>query len=250
MNLFGRKKHAAPVQQAGPSIMESMNQLDAVDNILAKREAHTEKQIRVLRDQAKQKLSEKDKRSAIRYLTQAKQRTAELEQICKKRDNIGTIKLQLEKVNTNKQTFDAMKNANIAIQASTRQANIDDVDNVMNEITDSIDQINEIDDTIARPIGPVVDEDDLAAELAEMENEMNDAEFTQQTNTTTATLQQHIDTTQQQKHSNTINNLPNVPQRNVQQQPSTTTQQQSTTTNTGTAKLSEKEQSELEALLS
>merc|ERR1712154_47300 len=63
------------------------------------------------------------------------------------------------------------------------ESDIDKADELMEDINEAMDQVNEMNEAMAQPLGQVMDDDELEAELAELEeieadellNEMDDA---------------------------------------------------------------------------
>lgn len=154
MNLFGKKKKQ-PIQQvqAAPSIMDSIRNIDNADITLEKREIYLDKQIKLRRDQAKDKLRSKDKKGALRLLSQCKQLESEIDRIGNKRNNLSQLKLQLEAANANRDIINAFRGANEAIKHVSKPEDVDNIDDIMNELNEGIAQVNEIDDALTQPIG-------------------------------------------------------------------------------------------------
>ncbi len=63
------------------------------------------------------------------------------------------------------------------ISASALLRSIDTVDNTMDQIREQMDIATEISDAIAQPLGDPIDEDELEAELAELEAENLDEQL-------------------------------------------------------------------------
>lgn len=79
--------------------------------------------------------------------------------------------IQLEASRTNAEVFQSIKSANHATQANLRTARIDDFDKIIDSVQETQEEIAEINEALTRPIGSAQqeDEDDLLAELDEME---------------------------------------------------------------------------------
>ena len=78
-------------------------------------------------------------------------------------------------------TVAAMSHAAQAHRATMAEFNIDKLDNVFEQIQEAADQSEEISQALATPLGgaATIDEDELAAELAEMEAQQLDEELLQ-----------------------------------------------------------------------
>merc|ERR1712212_1307328 len=115
----------------------------------------------------------KNKRAALNALKRKKRLEKQQEQID---GTLTTIEFQreaLENAQSNTEILKNMDYASKALKGALGNMDIDKVDDMMADIQDSQDVSNEIADAIARPMGfqEDVDEDDLLAELEEMEQE-------------------------------------------------------------------------------
>jgi len=172
MNLFGKKKTAAP-----PNTIETIQKLNEQYEMLERRSLYVEKRRDEARNQAKEKLKRKDKRSAAALLKRSKQYENELAKLDGQKANIDTLKITLEGAQTNLSTVNAMKSASTALNSINLANEVGKVDDIMESVNDSIGMANEVAEAVAQPIGPVMDDDDIAKELEEMESEMVDEQF-------------------------------------------------------------------------
>lgn len=168
MNLFGKKK------KAPPRLTESIQQLREAMTVLEKREKHLEKQMEQTVQEAKKKAKAKDKRGALFQLKRKKLFEKQIDQIYGKKNNIEVQIMALENAASNKDLLSAMQGAGSALRASIQESDVENVSEVMDNITDSIQLADELSDAMAQPIGPVMDEDELTAELEQLESEMLD----------------------------------------------------------------------------
>merc|ERR1712141_523489 len=85
----------------------------------------------------------------------------------------------LENAQSNTEVLKTMELSSKALKGAMGNMDIDKVDDMMADIQDSQDISNEIADAIARPMGfqDDIDEDDLLAELEDMEQEELDNEL-------------------------------------------------------------------------
>eukprot|EP00455_Lapot_gusevi_P017719 TRINITY_DN19545_c0_g1_i2.p1 TRINITY_DN19545_c0_g1~~TRINITY_DN19545_c0_g1_i2.p1 ORF type:complete len:235 (-),score=92.54 TRINITY_DN19545_c0_g1_i2:51-755(-) len=170
MNLWGKKKEAPRISDSIMLLRESLQTLD-------KREKHLEKQINAALEEAKRKAKAKDKRGALFQLKRKKMLEKEIDQIFGKKVNVETQIMALEGAASNKEILTAMRQGTEALKASMREVNIDNVDNVMEDITEAISLADEVGEAMAQPIGPVMDETDLERELAELEGQMTEEDL-------------------------------------------------------------------------
>jgi len=130
----------------------------------------------------------------------------QLQSIQGKKLNLETQIMTLEDAILNKQTLTAMRTSANAMRTTIQEEDLDKVDDVMEVINEAMDQVQEMNDAMSQPIGPAMDEAELEAELAELEeleadellNTMPQAEKSREKTTSSSTKPKIID-------------LPNVP---------------------------------------
>uniref|UniRef100_A0A4W3GFX4 Charged multivesicular body protein 4c n=1 Tax=Callorhinchus milii TaxID=7868 RepID=A0A4W3GFX4_CALMI len=110
---------------------------------------------------------------ALQALKRKKRFEKQLEQID---GTLSTIEFQreaLENANTNTEVLKSMGFAAKAIKGAHDNMDIDKIDEMMQDITEQHDIAQEISDAISRPVGfgEEFDEDELLAELEELEQE-------------------------------------------------------------------------------
>ena len=103
--------------------------------------------------------------------------------------------IQLEASKATAEVFHSMKNANEATRANLRNARMEEFDQVLDNVQETQDEISEINEALGRPIGSAqeADDDDLLAELDEMEARDLDSELLETGNSGT----QQMDTEDQ-----------------------------------------------------
>ncbi|XP_008291224.1 charged multivesicular body protein 4b [Stegastes partitus] len=168
MRLFGGggKGGKAPTPQ------EAIQKLRETEEMLAKKQEFLEKKIDHELMTAK-KNGTKNKRAALQALKRKKRYEKQLAQID---GTLSTIEFQreaLENANTNTEVLKNMGYAAKAMKAAHENMDIDKVDDLMADITEQQEVAQEISDVISRPIGfgEDYDEDELMAELEELEQE-------------------------------------------------------------------------------
>lgn len=200
MNLF-RKKKAQPA----PKITDSILKLREASTNLDKRHEMLSKKIDDAIKEAKRKSKLKDKRGAIFQLRCKKIYEKQIDQIFGKKTNIEIQILALEEAASNKEVITAMKEGATILKTTIKDLDVDKVDDVMNDINEAIDTADELNDVLSQPIGPTIDETELAAELEEMESEMADEELL-----TAPTIPENLTkvTTEQKQDSKKIITVP------------------------------------------
>jgi len=171
MNLFGKKK-AAP-----PKLNDSIQQLREAMVTLEKREKHLEKQRDLTVQEARKKVKAKDKRGAVFQLKRKKLFDKQIDQIYGKKTNIEMQIMALESASSNKEILGVMKMGKDALQGAIKESDVDKIGDVMEDINESIQLADELGDAMSNPLGPPVDEDELTAELEQMESEMMDEDL-------------------------------------------------------------------------
>ncbi|XP_074503776.1 charged multivesicular body protein 4b [Sebastes fasciatus] len=165
--LFGGGKSGK-----APTPQDAIQRLRETEEMLAKKQDFLEKKIEVELVTAK-KNGTKNKRAALQALKRKKRYQQQLAQID---GTLSTIEFQreaLENSNTNTEVLKTMSYAAKAMQAAHQNMDINQVDDLMADITEQQEVAQEISDVISRPIGfgEDYDEDELMAELEELEQE-------------------------------------------------------------------------------
>ncbi|XP_029991186.1 charged multivesicular body protein 4b-like [Sphaeramia orbicularis] len=155
-----------------PTPQEAIQRLRETEEMLAKKQEFLEKKIEQELLTAK-KNGTKNKRAALQALKRKKRYEKQLDQID---GTLSTIEFQreaLENANTNTEVLKNMGVAAQAMKAAHQNMDIDKVDDLMAEITEQQEVAQEISDVISKPIGfgEEYDEDELMAELEELEQE-------------------------------------------------------------------------------
>ncbi|XP_068451313.1 charged multivesicular body protein 4b [Clinocottus analis] len=172
MSLFGKLFGGGGKGGKGPTPQEAIQKLRETEEMLAKKQDFLEKKIDLELATAK-KNGTKNKRAALQALKRKKRYEKQLAQID---GTLSTIEFQreaLENANTNTEVLKNMGYAAKAMKAAHENMDIDKVDDLMADITEQQEVAQEISDVISRPIGfgDEFDEDELMAELEELEQE-------------------------------------------------------------------------------
>mmetsp|Transcript_18913 Transcript_18913/g.32228 ORF Transcript_18913/g.32228 Transcript_18913/m.32228 type:complete len:241 (-) Transcript_18913:897-1619(-) len=137
-----------------------------------KREMHLEKKIEQLVVEAKAKMAKKDKKGALFALKRKKLYEAEIDKIANIKMTLETQVMNLESAAQNAETMKAMKTGTSQMKKIRQETDIDQVDDLMDEIKEEMEMADEISMALAQPVDPLMtDEDDLLAELEELEAE-------------------------------------------------------------------------------
>ncbi|XP_054641660.1 charged multivesicular body protein 4b [Dunckerocampus dactyliophorus] len=172
MSLLGKLFGISNKAGKSPTPQEAVQKLRETEEMLTKKQEFLEKKIDQETLTAK-KHGMKNKRAALQALKRKKRYMTQLQQID---GTLSTIEFQreaLENANTNTEVLKNMGFAAKAMKAAHQDLNIDKVDDLMADITEQQEIAQEITNAISSPIGfgDDVDEDELLAELEEMEQE-------------------------------------------------------------------------------
>jgi charged multivesicular body protein 4 len=157
--LFGKKKPAPPA----PS--KAIDKLHETLVLLEKREAHLDKQIGILKEQAKKYVQEKNKPRALTTLKKSKLLEKEFNSIGGQKLNIEAQISALTQAITNSETMAAMRLGKDTLAGMESKVDPDKVAETMDNISESMARMEEVTDAMARPLGPVTDDDELLQEL-------------------------------------------------------------------------------------
>ena len=187
--LFGSSKKQ---QIQGPK--DSIIQMRSTLEMLEKKEAHLETKISAEVALARQHaVSNKSRKQlfpftlflftfcviivALMALKRKKMYESQREHTRGARFNLETQILTIENANINLETLNAMKVGSSTMKNIHGEMNIDKVDDTMDDIREQMDLANEISSAISNPLGldTGIDEDELAAELEQLEQAELDA---------------------------------------------------------------------------
>lgn len=155
-----------------PTTQDAIQRLRETEDMLTKKQEYLEKKIDQELMTAK-KNGTKNKRVALQALKRKKRYEEQLNRID---GTLSTIEFQreaLENANTNTEVLKNMGLAAKAMKKTHENIGVESIDDLMADIAEQHEVAQEISDTISRPIGPGIDydEDELLAELEEMEQE-------------------------------------------------------------------------------
>ncbi|XP_065103577.1 charged multivesicular body protein 4c [Paramisgurnus dabryanus] len=172
MSVFAKWFSSGGKSGKAPSPQEAIQKLRETEEMLTKKQEYLEQKIEGELLTAK-KNGTKNKRAALQALKRKKRYEKQLAQID---GTLSTIEFQreaLENANTNTEVLKNMGFAAKAMKTAHENMDLDKVDDLMQDITEQQELAQEISDAISRPVGfgEEFDEDDLLAELEELEQE-------------------------------------------------------------------------------
>jgi len=177
MSIFGKLFGKSSGEKA-PTSQEAIQKLLEIEDLMVKRQGVLERKIEEELKTAKTN-GVKNKRVALQALKRKKRFEAQLNQIDGTLTTLEYQREALENANTNTEVFKAMSHAAKASKAAHDSLDIDKVHDLKDEIAEQTEIANEISNVISSPIGmdTAIDEDELMAELEELEQEDLDKEL-------------------------------------------------------------------------
>lgn len=165
--LFGAKPKdgvaASTTLTTLDKLMETLEMLEKKEQVLLKKAAAEV-------ERAKEFTRAKNKRAAIQCLKRKRLYEQQVEQLGNFQLRIHDQMIMLEGAKATTETVDALRSGAKAMKAMQKATNIDDVDKTMDEINEQTDNLRQIQEALATPIGGAeFDEDELEAELEELE---------------------------------------------------------------------------------
>ncbi|KAI3939511.1 hypothetical protein MKW92_034062 [Papaver armeniacum] len=164
--IFGKPKQE-------PNALETLAKLHETLEMLEKKESLLLKKVSAEVDKAKEFTRAKNKRAAITCLKRKRLLEQQVEQLgnfnCEFMIRVGFQMILIEGAKATTDTVDALRTGAAAMKAMQKATNIDDVDKTMDEINEQTQNMKEIQNALANPIGYDFDEDELEAELEELE---------------------------------------------------------------------------------
>ncbi|KAG1820240.1 Snf7-domain-containing protein [Suillus subaureus] len=168
MSYFGGRRDTK--QAARDAIVGLRQQLQMIE----KKEEHLQKKIDEELKKAKAN-AVSNKAVATQALRRKKASESEMDRLAGQRLQLELQINTLESANLNAETMAAMKKASDVLASIHGNMTMDKVDSTMTKITEQREIANEIADALSNPTGIMdADEDDLKAELAELEQETLD----------------------------------------------------------------------------
>lgn len=188
--IFGGSNNAAPSSSAPSTVsrkttsstVDTIDKLNETLSMLEKREALIQKKIEAELEKAKEYTRANNKRAALQCLKKKKMYEQQLDTLSNQQLRLADQINVLEGAKITAETVLAMKSAAGAMKNIAKETNIGDVDRTMEEINEQTENLRQVQDALAEPVGTAadLDEDELAAELAELEQLELDQELLEQ----------------------------------------------------------------------
>ncbi|GLI61642.1 hypothetical protein VaNZ11_004065 [Volvox africanus] len=173
--LFGQKAPPSGVSQSSASAanktISAIQNLTEHEESLEKRKSLLEKRMDQEQEKAKKFLSEKKKAQALQCLKKKKLLENEIANLDNMIMRVNEQRMMLEGQRTTTEVVSSMHTAALAAKENMRVMKIENVDKVVDEINETTDQMRQLNEVFAAPLGlgADLDEDELLAELEEIE---------------------------------------------------------------------------------
>ncbi|KAL9324701.1 hypothetical protein ACSQ67_009558 [Phaseolus vulgaris] len=163
-NFFGKSKPEHNPIAVLDKLNQTLELLEKKEDVLLKKvNAEKEKAIEFIRG--------KNKRGAAQCVKRKKLYEQQIEQLGNFQLRIHDQMIMLEGATVTTDTVAALRIGAAAMKAVQKATKIDDVDKTMEEINQQTDNMRMIQEALSAPLGPAsyIDEDELEAELEELE---------------------------------------------------------------------------------
>ena len=177
MNFFGKifgESKATDVKKAQQQQVGNANiigKLREQVELLEKRNTFIEKKKNTLVAEAKQKLTSGDKKGALLILNQKKKVEAEIEKNQGSQLLLENQLSALECATINKEVITSLMVGNKAMKQINKDLSPEKIDELMDDIQEENDNYKAIQDAMTQPLQQIYDDDELLAELEDLDNE-------------------------------------------------------------------------------
>ncbi|XP_044727379.1 charged multivesicular body protein 5 [Chrysoperla carnea] len=171
--LFGRGKDKAPP----PNLTDVISGVDSRADEIEKKVQRLEAELRKYKDQMAKMREGPAKNSvkakAMRVLKQKKAYEQQVEGLRNQSFNMEQANYATQALKDTQNTVAAMKHGAKAMKQEFKKINLDDIEDAQDDLADLLEQADEVQEALGRTYGvPDVDEDELAAELDALGDEI------------------------------------------------------------------------------
>ncbi|KAL0337325.1 UNVERIFIED_CONTAM: Vacuolar protein sorting-associated protein [Sesamum calycinum] len=163
--ILGKPKQETNALATLDKLNETLEMLEKKESCFKRHQSRGEKA------KAKYKSRKHYHAAAIQCLKRKKLYEEQIGQLANFQLRIHDQMIMLEGAKATTETVDALRSGAAAMKAMQKATNIDDVDKTMDEINEQTENMKQIQEALATPIGAAADfdEDELEAELEELE---------------------------------------------------------------------------------
>lgn len=171
--LFGRGKPKEP----GPSISDCISSVDGRADAIDEKVKKLDAELRKYKDQMAKMREGPSKNSvkarALRVLKQKKQYEGQVEGLRNQSFNMEQANYASQALKDTQATVSAMKDGVTQMKKEFKRVNIEEIEDIQDDMADMLEQSEEVQEALGRTYGvPDIDEDELAAELDALGDEI------------------------------------------------------------------------------
>lgn len=166
-----------PAQATASDAMSAISNITKSKETMEKRVDFLEKKIDGEMKKAKAKMKKKDKRGALVCLKRKKLYQKQVDSAMNQIMNLEMNIMNLQQANTSASVVASMKQAATAIGDVMAKVDIDEVEDLQDDLEELTAMGDEVNEALGRQIGQDIDEDELEAELMELEELEADGEL-------------------------------------------------------------------------
>ncbi|MPC48484.1 charged multivesicular body protein 5-like [Portunus trituberculatus] len=171
--LFGRGKAKEPPPQLNDCIANVDSRAESIEKKIARLDVELVKYKDQMKKMREGPAKNAVKQKAMRVLKQKKMYESQAGNLRNQSFNMEQANYATQTLKDTKTTVNAMKLGAKEMKKEFKNINIDEIEDIQDDMADMLEQADEIQDTLGRSYGtPEIDEDDLAAELDALGDEV------------------------------------------------------------------------------
>jgi len=182
-SLFGSSSKPAPAPKV-PTANDSIKNMKSTQDLLRKKQQVLEAKIQGETENAARlaklmKTNPRKKSEALMHLKKKKLYEQQAEQLDGQILNLEQTIFAIEKADFNKHIINAQKEATKVLQHQTQEmGDVDQVEDLLADLDEAVQDVNEMAELVSAPqdFGTNIDDDDLLAELDDLELQGNESE--------------------------------------------------------------------------
>ncbi|KAK8402839.1 hypothetical protein O3P69_000856 [Scylla paramamosain] len=171
--LFGRGKTKEPPPNMNDCIANVDSRAESIEKKIARLDAELVKYKDQMKKMREGPAKNAVKQKALRVLKQKKMYESQAGNLRNQSFNMEQANYATQTLKDTKTTVTAMKLGAKEMKKEFKNINIDEIEDIQDDMADMLEQADEIQETLGRSYGtPEIDEDDLAAELDALGDEV------------------------------------------------------------------------------
>ncbi|KAL6641996.1 hypothetical protein ACP70R_020177 [Stipagrostis hirtigluma subsp. patula] len=196
-------------KEAASSTLPTLDRLHETLEMLEKKERFLQNKCSAEVERAKDYTKAKNKNAAIQCLKKKKLYETQIEQLANFQLRVHDQIIMLENAKATTDTVDALRSGSSAVKAIQQSLSIDDIENAIEEANEHTESMKQIQEALASPIGASADfdEDELEAELEDLEEEELDEELPEPPARLSVPVEQLANATSSSKQASDLSEL-------------------------------------------